>query len=330
MKIFVFEYVTGGGCAGLPLPDYVGDGELMWRALVRDLTALPGIEVITLRDARLAVPSRPGFEVVGTDAARFHDDFAHCLAEADAVLPVAPESDGLLEGIGRRVLAAGKRLLGCHPDAVRVAASKLATWRQLTGTGLRLPRVYLAPGLMTDDRPVVAKPDDGAGCQDTLWFPDPDAATAWAARQPAGSFIYQYQVPGAALSLAMLCCRGRAQLLAVNRQHVAVLAGRFQATGVTVNALPDPEGAYQRIAAAVAESLPDLWGYVGVDLVAAADGPRIIEINPRITLSYAGLAEATASNPAARILALPAFSPCRGRRAVDLLGHPSSPERVAA
>jgi len=34
MKVFVFEFVTGGGYAGQALPDFLGDGELMWRALI--------------------------------------------------------------------------------------------------------------------------------------------------------------------------------------------------------------------------------------------------------------------------------------------------------
>lgn len=327
MRIFVFEYVTGGGCAGQPLPPFVGDGEAMWRALVGDLTALDGVEVITLRDARLAVPSRAGLDVIATGAADFAGHYRHCLEAADAVWPVAPESGGLLEGLSRDILAAGKRLLGSGPDAVAVAASKLATGRRLAAAGPWAVPTYDSPFHMHEDRPVVAKPDDGAGCQDTFRFAGLEAARAWAQAGGAGGqpFAFQYELAGEPLSLSLLCDGGRAQLLSVNRQHVTLEDGRFQAHGVTVNALADPDGVHAALAGRVARALPELWGYVGVDFMATPEGPRVLEINPRLTLSYAGLGEATGGNVAARVLALPAFSPCRGLRPVEVSGPWAGP-----
>lgn len=332
MKIFVFEYVTGGGFAGQPMPDFLGDGEAMWQALVHDLTALDGVEVITLRDERLAAPARPGLQVISTSRERFAGDYRHCLEAADAVWPVAPESDGILERLSREVLRAGKRLLGSGPDAVRVAASKYATFQRLASSGLRLARTFTSPYLMTQDRPVVAKPDDGAGCEDTFLFPGLADVEAWVLANGGESHSYQYYVPGPALSLSMLCCDGQAQLLSVNRQHIRLEGNRFQARGVTVNALADTDGAYENVARRIAEALPDLWGYVGVDLIAAEDGPRVLEINPRLTLSYAGLGAATGANTAKRVLALPEFTAGGLLHAVTLLPphHPAHTDRVAA
>ena len=54
----------------------------------------------------------------------------------------------------------------------------------------------------------------------------------------------------------------------------------------------------------IAEALPGLWGYVGVDLVLSAAGPMVLEVNPRLTTSYAGLREAIGANPAAFVLQL--------------------------
>lgn len=332
MKIFVFEYVTGGGFAGQPMPDFLGDGEAMLQALVHDLTALDWVEVITLRDERLEAPRMRGLHVVSTNQARFATDYRHCLDAADAVWPVAPESDGILERLSRDILAAGKRLLGSGPDAVRVATSKHATFQRLTSSGLRLARTFTSPYLMTEDRPVVAKPDDGAGCTDTFLFPGLKDVEEWVLANGGESYAYQYFVPGPALSLSMLCCEGKAQLLSVNRQHITLQDGHFQAQGVTVNAVADPDGVYDRVARHIAEALPDLWGYVGVDLIAAEDGPRVLEINPRLTLSYAGLGAATGSNTAQRILALPEFTASNLVRPVALLPphHPAHTEKVAA
>lgn len=307
MKIFVFEFVTGGGCAGQALPAFAADGEAMWRALVDDLTAIPGTEVLTLRDARFAGAQAPGVTAIPTDASGFHTDFARCLQAADAAWIVAPESGGLLESLNRQVLAAGARLLGCRPETVRLSGSKIATAAALAEAGIAPVPTFVSADLMTG--PVVGKPDDGAGSEDTFWFADANGARAWQRAHPHATYVFQPHVAGPALSLSLLCCDGRAQLLSVNRQRVEREDGRFVFRGVDVNALGDPDGRYAALAARIAEAMPGLWGCVGVDLIDGALGPLVLEINPRVTVSYAGLREAFGDNPAARMLALPEMRP---------------------
>jgi predicted ATP-grasp superfamily ATP-dependent carboligase len=316
MKVFVFEFVTGGGYAGQALPSFLGDGELMWRALVDDLIALPGMEVLTLRDARLAIPEQPGLTVVATDATRCRSDFMRCLDAADAAWMVAPESGGLLESLNRQVEAAGKWLLGCRPDAVHIAASKYATTARLAGAGVTTVPTFATPDLLTGA--VVAKPDDGVGCEDTLLFADAAAAQAWHDTHPHAMHVFQPYVAGESLSLSLLCCDGRTQLLSVNRQHVGLTGDHFEFHGVTVNALGDGDGRYAALAARVAAAIPGLWGYVGIDLIAGAFGPMVLEVNPRATVSYAGLRAALDCNPAQHVLELPEMHACRGLRPITL------------
>lgn len=316
MNVFVFEYVTGGGFAGQALPDFLADGELMWRALVDDLIAVPGVEVLTLRDARLDPVDLPGLRTRVTDAADFERDFQRCLQAADAVWLVAPESHHILEALSSEVLNAGKVLLGCRPEAVRIAASKLATARCLSEAG-----VAVVPTGQTEDLlrgRVVIKPDDGVGCQDTLLCADAASAQAWCREHGDVDWVFQPYVEGEALSLSLLCCAGRAQLLSVNRQQVELVNGRFQFHGVSVNALNDADDRYAALAASVAAAIPGLWGYVGIDLIASVDGPRVLEINPRVTVSYAGLRAALDCNPAQRVLSLPEMRPCHRLREVTL------------
>ena len=54
MKILIFEYITGGGMIGEPLPAaLVTEGELMLNAITRDFLAIDDVEVCILRDHRL-------------------------------------------------------------------------------------------------------------------------------------------------------------------------------------------------------------------------------------------------------------------------------------
>jgi predicted ATP-grasp superfamily ATP-dependent carboligase len=74
---------------------------------------------------------------------------------------------------------------------------------------------------------------------------------------------------------------------------------------VSVNAIRDSDGRYAQLAREVARALPGLWGYVGIDVIDAVDGPIVVEINPRLTTSYAGLRRALGINAAELVLDLP-------------------------
>lgn len=309
MNIFVFEFVTGGGFADKALPAFLPDGEAMWQALVDDLSVIRDVNVLTLRDRRLPRPATQQVQIVTTDADCFDDDYQRCLSMSDAVWPVAPEERGILESLNRGVLDAGKRLLGCQPEAVHIAASKYATTQHLIRAGISVVPTSTSPFFMVSKGPVVAKPDDGAGCQETRYFHTQAAAEKWALSQGEAGYVYQPFVPGEPLSLSVLCHENGCQLLSINTQHIQLKNGQLHFQGVTVNTVSDPNGRYAALARRVVSAIPGLWGYVGIDLIDTEAGPVILEINPRATVSYAGLRATLAFNPAERILLLPDIQP---------------------
>lgn len=310
LRIFVYEHITGGGFAGLPLPPSLNEeGSLMLQALVDDLMALADVEVLVTRDPRLPALPAPARTLFVQPGERLEAVLQLGLAAADAIWPVAPESGGVLERISRFVEASGVPLLGSSATAVGIAASKSATARALAGVGLSVVPTYPHPDLVAPEfTTVVIKPDDGAGCLDTRRHTRPSACAWWSehatTNADGGRPVAQPYIAGEAISLSLLCRAGEAQVLSCNRQHVREVDGVFAFTGVTVNAYPENRARYAALAARIAGALPGLWGYVGIDLIETAEGPMVLEVNPRLTTSYVGLGRALGINPAALALAL--------------------------
>lgn len=305
MRIFVYEHITGGGLANEPLPDALAnEGDLMLRALAHDLMDIPGAEVMTTRDARLA-PLPPSISVVSPLAGESSQAlFMRCCTMAEAVWPIAPESAAVLEQLSRIVIACRRILLGSRPDAVHTTGSKYRTAQALMAGGVRTVPTYLdLAHVPSRFDPLVIKPDDGAGCLDT-WLMDRAQASRWWTVNASGNYVLQPLIEGPALSLSLLCHDGVARLLSVNRQQVTVQNGAFCSTGVQVAALPDEGEIYARLANQVAAAIPGLWGYAGIDFIQTTSGPVVVEINPRLTTAYAGLRTALRRNPAALVLCL--------------------------
>lgn len=301
MRVFAYEAVTGGAMVRQsPGPRLIHEADLMIRALLGDLHDVLGVALITTRDYRL--PPVDDTDTVVVD--RVQDPliaFDRCLERADAAWVIAPETGGELERLSRRVIAAGRQLLGCGPEAVALAGSKRATAAMLATAGLPVVPTFAHP---REIPPLpgrwVVKPDDGAGAEDTVCCWDADRA---AARMRDG-LVAQPWIAGDNLSLSLLCDRGAARLLSVNRQQVDVDEDRVTLTGITVNALADSTGAYAALAQEIAAAIPSLFGWVGVDLIVADGEPTILEINPRVTTSYCGLRAAKGINSAALVLDL--------------------------
>lgn len=305
MKIFVCEFITGGGLYREPLPASLArEGLLMRDALLRDLAGLPDIEVSTTCDTRMPAPqsaAQTRAVEVDEDIWRIWDTL---ISQADAVWLIAPETDGMLLRLTMIAEGHGKMVIGCPASAVRIAASKYATCQVLQSAGIRAVSTYrLADWPQHQARQWVAKPDDGAGCSDSAYFADIATFKQWLRGRETTHVIQPWQ-SGVAASLCVLCKQGRAWLLSCNLQNIVLQAGSFHYTGSVLNGAAEHWQACAALAVRIAQAIPQLSAYVGIDILIDDDAIHVLEINPRLTTSYVGLNEALACNPARLMLDL--------------------------
>ncbi|MGH8476641.1 MAG: ATP-grasp domain-containing protein [Methylococcales bacterium] len=311
MKILLFEYISGGGLIKESIPQSLfREGDLMLRTLLDDLCEIQGIRLAVMRDARLDAPGlrapRRNLELirVGLDH-DFDEVWRQAIRSVDAVWPIAPETAGVLEKLCKDVHESGKILLNSPAEVVALTASKSETLLHLQRAGIDVvPTVRLAEFRDQFPAPWVIKPDDGAGCDRTWLARDKKSIRRFQARSSIGNEIIQPFVEGTAMSLSTLFRQGDARLLSCNRQHILQLDEYFYLSGCTVNVTPADPGMFLELACAIARAIPGLSGYAGVDFILAEGFPKVLEINPRLTTSYAGLSKALHRNIAAEVLEL--------------------------
>jgi predicted ATP-grasp superfamily ATP-dependent carboligase len=307
MRIFVHEHVAGGGLSGRPLPPTLArEGRAMLEAACADLAAIEGVEVWATLDARsepFDAPRACRMHRVSErrDAAGLFDALSRA---ADGVLLIAPELDGDLLRLARRVLGAGGRLLGPEPGAIEAASDKLLLPRLLAAVGV--PSVRAAPYAGTAPEgfplPAVVKPRRGAGSTGVVLLeggaPMPP---------PERESIITELAPGLAASVLLILGPRRALALRACEQLLSA-DGRFSYLGGRLPLPPELEARARPLALAAARAVPGLLGFAGVDLVLDVSGrpdpdDRVIEVNARLTTSYIGLRAHAASNLAAAWLA---------------------------
>ena len=274
-------------------------------ALLHDLAEIPGVETVVVYDARLTAPAEVQVAIPVHAADDVHAVWSACIGEADAVWLIAPETQGVLSALSALVLSLGKPLLGSGPETIDLMAHKYRTYQALVAAGIPAIASYRVEAWPQEREAAwVTKPQDGVGCEGVRYHATTADLSRWLAQHGGEHTLIQPYVTGVAASLSMLCSEGRAWLLSCNRQKVHIDAGGFHYAGSVVNELAHDWTLFKVMATQLAAAFPGLRGYIGVDVIRTPEGLQVVEINPRLTTSYAGLHASIGCNPARLILDL--------------------------
>ena len=283
-------------------------GQLMRDALLRDLSPLP-YQIITTVDARLARPAHCETCQVVSANEEVWQRWEENIQLVDAVWFVAPETDGYLEKMTALALKHQKAIIGCGLTSIHICSSKLATYQLLKQANIAtLDTCVYANWDKTKSLKWLAKPDDGAGCEQTVCFDTAEQLENWILKNGrVDTHIIQPYLAGDAASISCVMHHGKAKILSCNQQLIAIEDNILIYKGFVINSMRLYRDSFQVLANKIAQLLPDLAGYVGIDVIVSSvtDRPTkltVVEINPRLTTSYVALHEATGHNPAELIM----------------------------
>lgn len=288
-------------------------------ALLKDLAQLQQYEIHTLHDVRLEV-SEHVMHSLPVVPGSFRQVFTEALKKVDFVWLIAPETSGTMLELSEICYEAEARengpvFIGSGFDTMLTGTSKTLCFEALTAANIHTLPVYAGEDLIQDaffetlthlpEMQWVAKPEDGAGCEGIRLFDSLAELRNWITKEDRYlNYLAQpYQV-GIAASISMLCRNGKAWLLSCNQQHIEYQAHHFSLRGVSVNGMSRYWQRFDTLARKIAQMLPDALGYLGADVIVDAENDKIyvLEINPRLTTSYAGLHESIGMNPAQLIM----------------------------
>jgi predicted ATP-grasp superfamily ATP-dependent carboligase len=167
------------------------------------------------------------------------------------------------------------------------------------------------------------KPVDGAGCAGSYLVTHSQDFDLVPTNKAA--YIIQPHLQGEKISLSCLFKQGRGWLVCVNLQCFELRDRQYHLTNIVVNHHPDP-GCYQTSIDQIALAMPELWGYIGIDLIETATQTWVLEINPRLTTSFVGILDAVGINIAEAVLQMlhgdPKLKPT-GNKSINVQTHAS-------
>jgi len=320
LRVLIFEFITGGGFAAEQWPESLAsEGAMMLQALVSELKRLPHIQVVIMLDWRcrkMDLLSQTESIVVQKNQ-NFSQILQETMAGCDAVWPIAPEMDFILLDIAKLAETLHKTAILSTPEAVKLCSNKLATIKCLQEHHINVCDTQLLSNVVAyPNVQSVIKPIDGVGCEQSFIISCQDHyQQVITAIDNSEKYIIQPFIKGQSLSLSCLFKEGKAWLLCCNEQQVLIAKGQFQLQLCAVNIPHHSHENYQKLLEKIAQAIPGLWGYIGIDIINTdMNGPVILEINPRLTTSYVGIHSATGINVAEQVIQLLTSDPVITRK----------------
>lgn len=307
--------MIGGGLVQQVLPNTLADeGLLMLEALVTELVTLSSVQITVLLDYRIKKNNLPDYiNVIRVCKGQCVFQLLPALIDdSDYVWPIAPEMDGALLKITQLIENSSKHLLNSSSKAIAICSDKLLTCQALEKNGIAtVDSVQLNNFLQYTTETWAIKRKDGVGCINSHFISNKKTFIQIKNQiENPADYIIQPFVAGDSLSLSCLFKQGKAWLLCCNQQLVSIKDDAFELEACVVNISPRKLKTYQNLINNIANVIPGLFGYVGIDIIQPEEGfALVLEINPRLTTSYVGINQAIGFNVAKAVIEMLKIDP---------------------
>ncbi len=302
MRIAIYEWCMSGGLAGGDA-DIAREGRMMLEALAADAAKDPALDVRVLVEAGRAIDLPDGARVVTVAPDGGVPAVVAAGCDADWLVVVAPETDGILASLVGRLRTAGCRVPAPTSAAIAIAADKQVTIDALAARGVPVPAGRALAGGQSVPAgfhmPAVRKLRGSCG-GDGL-----EVLTAHPVTPAASPTRIEAHVDGTPVGVSCICGGSATTVLPPLRQvFTAGRSPRYLGGDLVADAALAARAAdlARRVAAALAIDA----GWLGVDMILGdrADGrdDRVLEANPRITTSFVGLARLFSSSLVATMI----------------------------
>lgn len=302
MRVLLYEWCSSGGLVE-DTPTIAREGRMMLEAVAADAAKEPGLEVAVLVDATRPIDLPPQVQRLGVAPGADRATVVEAAALADWTLIVAPESDGILLDRVRAVRAAGGRVLAPADGQIATAADKQAMIDKLAAGGLPVPA---GRSLAADEQipvgfrlPAVRKARGGCGCESLEIIRGRGAGPA------SGPSRLEALATGLPVGVSLICGpAGPIALPPMRQRFTAGPSPRYLGSDLLAEAATAARAT--ALAIRTAHALDAAAGWLGVDLILGhrPDGrdDRVLEVNPRLTTSFVGLAPLFASSLVAAMI----------------------------
>lgn len=311
MKMLVLEAATAGLLDHYTTYSLLPDGLAMLQSISRDFISL-GYKTTTLvsRNIIRFLSYKPtGLNILKTDRLSI-SNLRKIALDYDWIYVIAPEENRVLQNI---LYELDNRYLNSNPETIDTVANKKRFIEIISKSGYKTPKTITVNDVSgsRDIRdlnikfPLILKPSRGAGCEGLTIVRNKEKFQDILRRlvKKYHEILVQEYIRGLAASVSLVSDDKHSLPLSLNRQFIKLSdIGQSKYLGGYTPLKHEYIDKIFEICKDLIMFFKGLYGYVGIDIIISNNKVYIIEVNPRLTVSYTGLSKVLSTNPAYLII----------------------------
>ena len=299
--IFICEYVTGGGYINKKISKKLFlQAKSILRSLLVDFNKIPNLKIVYTWDYRFKKLKKTKniecFEIKESPLKKWNN----IIKKSDIFFPIAPETENkLIELI--KLNKFKKKMLSNEINAIKISSSKYKTYKFLQKNSIPTLKTF---NVKKNDLKItknwVAKPDDGAGCEENYIFSNKKKLFNFLNLHK--NFVVQPLVRGVSYSANVIPIKNKVFILNFNKQEIYYTKKKIIFKGTKFIKKIPFETKIKKNIRNIYKNLTGLNSFFGIDFIISNKKIFFLDINPRITTSYKNISKNLKINAAKKIL----------------------------
>tara|TARA_Y100000590_G_C15549450_1_gene950314 strand:- start:60 stop:980 length:921 start_codon:yes stop_codon:yes gene_type:complete len=300
-KIFICEYVTGGGYINKKIPKSLfQQAKAIVKSLLHDFNKIPNLKIIYTLDYKYKRFEK--FKNVKCIYVKknFRKVWISLIKKTDVFFPIAPESRNKLISL-IKLNKYSKKILSNSEKAIIKTGNKYKTYKFFKKNSIPTIETFNNKKINFNiAKSWVVKPKDGAGSEKSYIFKNNEKLKEFLISNK--NFIVQPLIKGDSYSANIITLNKKIFVLNFNKQKVLYNKNKIIFKGTNFRKKIPCEKRVKKYINKIYKKIPGLNSFFGIDFIISKKKIYFLEINPRITTSYINISKKLKINPAKIIL----------------------------
>ncbi len=321
MKFLIYEH-TLAETASKDFSQILCEGYSMLKTITDDFRALGYLTTVILNKKYSGLSKNLNVDKIVYISSSYEREKSinTILSGVDAAIAIAPETDGILYDIVKKIEENDCISLNCPSHVLYKYLRKSAVYADLKRNNVSIPKTanaslneklsIISQKILSVGYPAIIKPEDSVGCSGISLIENKSQITSALKKVKKYSnlqeFLIQEYIQGNAASVSLLCDLSNTIFLTLNGQWIT-LQNPFsdsQYLGGFVPFESEMKDLAFKEAEKAVKALNPIRGYVGIDVILTERKIYVVDVNPRFTTSYIGLRKILKRNPIELLLTI--------------------------
>ena len=299
MNILVYEYVLSEEFNENSSTMLIKEARLIINSIIKDLALFYPNSKISFLTNKKNRKIFKGIKIINRNYSRNEiEDILTYRSDFEKFLILAPEEDQQMYKLVKALENNKIDLINCTSNFIKITGNKVTTYNHLKKLNDNIIDIYTDYKKINKDLPIVSKLIDGLGSEKLYIFKNREDLENNKNKISEKHFFQRYH-EGEVVGINIIANKNKLKILSINQQiYNFIFTNEIILNQIHFGKYNNMNNMFSSFVDKIMKNFNGYYGFFGIDAILTIDKKILfLEINPRLTTSYAGLSKTLGFNP---------------------------------